>query len=1418
MALSRNALIGLVAVIAIGVSILVLTSDIFRLPGPDLPALPEVHDLATMNGDRDVRIAYRTTAGWDQVDSLELTISRLDVDYIATELGCDDRTYLSILDLYPPRKEPPWSDSSRPQTFTPSRLGLPDRAIYRRQFVAKTLTLHPDTGVLDLPDLNRLPNGLIVGLRLVIEGAEVVRDASRTALEVPESLRTEGLRLVAIDGPVPVCERFITSIRYELDGNAWLTGTSDTPTLLGNHTEAKERQGRLAGEATSPEAVFPASGGKLEVPEGLWVKVPKEAVARAMVIRVREMDWSGKPQKDEEAGDDGLVFILPDKYQSADFVFRKLMRRIGIAYELKPDGFRFERPIEMALPLPMRYAIPEEVLDSLETEAFPPELIVCMRNLNALRLSRSELSARVRNCVEEKLPSQHPFYEELVDRLPRKLHEVPLHDPESVGLFTWSPAYRLWLPDVPRLLPAHERLVTEALDSAIAAEAAAPHESIEPDFSAIPRQAYNGLLLDRINKREEAGYLVTASNHFCIRSLFADLNLDATDQTHWYEPLLEGALDDMCQTTDGFGFPRDSNEEVHCGGDPASENDMNRRARKTGRIVQEDGVALRLRGNVRSFFEDFPACPASGSPNYCYDMDDFVDDVNWAVSVWQQAINRDPDGGLTDRFTINCTQIEEDDEGCSGREFDIGIRDILTGDAIGRSYGRNFTIDEILLNDPAGGDGAIQSREGRARLRSTMLHELGHSLGLDHWAGAGTLMSYNGRWRRNDLRYNLCAPFSLAETGGTNYPAAVSDRFCAEPEMGGRFGTTYEPDPATGAPDYHSARINRLTCTDVQRIRQQVNAADTWTRTDPLRCEIMAEQTEYAAMERREYDSATLEAYTVMELDLRFHHCGDSPRFQRMELELLGVNAENDSDVVTNLYRDPTNQPGFLYSIALNPPDADGFYQAMLTLDSRRLSAPITRTYTHPVTGDVTTIFPSFSEYLAGDNLAGLDVTGNPIALSYPNLAMVIRTFVETTDGGGVDEFIAGSTGLLRSPILMPVEAPVTLSLSGLELDGDELADDLPRTMLEDVVTADDLFPYIDDARQKPNVGKVHYLILPPRADAAQQNVEASLEWQIPDQQYSSWEDHPKLLWMHSVEVARGDVPTIEDWEFIDQDWPAGSQVPLNVIFFPPFENPAIAAGGGDPCAYLSDTFELGGVLAEDPLRPIQSPAGNNVQAWDLYRVRFNYGYVTITGCADPAHVCVGGALGPGCVPPGPPTADRSQDFYISLSGPTGAIVQPREASLCLFNVCRTKANSYSLSANLKGMSRLEEWTDDHAFQVRFHARGDIVDIQVEDADPGESGQQHEPTSPWVSVSSLGSGEMLEETLQWYNNSENQAYLVELQYRHCEPSDADPDCSNEASWSDPQTLDTLRLRFDKHNDSCEGDDFRYQNTINLGCP
>lgn len=1440
MAISRTALV-VFAVVAVAGFGSWLAYDILRPPDTDVTPATEVRDLAAMSGDRDVRLAYRMPLGpgWESVERVDLAISRLEVDYIASERGCHDPSYLAYFSKEKAAAVAPKKAPARPVLQPASRLPLPDSVVYRRDYASKSLTLRPNAGLLDLADLNRLPNGFIVGLRLFVDGAELVRDLDGTAetvtLDVPESLRTEGLTLAASDGPVPVCERFITSIRFEHD-DTWLVGDIANPALLGDLADAKDEPARLVGEATAPEAVFPNSGGRLEVPEGLWVEVPRDAVTEPMLIRVREMDWLGEPRKGEFPGDDVPIYELPEKYQSADFIFRKMMRRIGLTYELKPDGFMFERPVEMALPLPMRHAIHEETLDWVESGQFPPELAACLRILNSRHVSRSELAAGVSSCVRNKLSPEHALYEDLLEQLPKKIHEVPLHDPESTAMFTWSPAYRLWLPDVPRLLPAHQRLVTEELDRVIAAEEATEqagtHERIDPDFSAIPEQAYQGLELDRINKHLKEDYLVTVSNHFCIKSLFADLNVEYV--THPvtgdpvpdanYEPLLEGALDDMCQTTDGFGFPRDSNEDVHCGGDPASGNDMDRRARKTARIIQREGVALRFRNNVRTFFENhyeaIPDCPASAGPDYCYDLDDFVDDVNWAFNVWQQALNRDPDGGWTDRFTINCTEFEDDDDNCSGREFDVGIRDIRKENVVGRSYGRNFTIDEVLLIDPVDFDGAIQNREGRARLRSTLLHELGHSLGLDHWAGAGALMSYNGRWRRNDLRYNLCAPFSVAEVDGTNYPTAVSDRFCEDPATGGRFGTTNEPD-ASGAPDYHSARVNRLTCTDIQRIRQQVNAAETWTTTEPIRCEIMAEQTEYAAVERREHDASAQEAYTVLELDLRFRHCGDdATEFDRVELELLGVDAGNDSNVVTNLYRDDANPPGFIYSVSLGSRDADGFYEASLTLDSRQLLEPVTQTHTHAVTNDVTTVYPSFKEYMAGANLAGLDAAGNAVALSYESLAMVLRTFVEIPGGGDFSEFVAGSTGLLRSPILMPVDAPLTVSLAGLELDGVALADDLPSTIREDFATAEDLFPHIDDSRQKPNVGRVLYLILPPRADAGTQRVAADFEWQIPDQQYSSWEEEPKLLWVHSVEVARGDVPTIEDWELIAQDWPAGTLPPLNSTSVSVTDNPAIGSPVGDPsrdpCRYLSDDFELDGLLAADPLSAITSPADNPVNAWDLFQVRINYEYVPIRGCNNPSQVCVGGALGPGCNPPGPPNPDRSQDFYVSLSGPTGSIVEPNESSLCIYNICRTVENSYSLGASLKGMSRLEDWFDDRVFQVRFFARGDVIEAGV-DADPEEDGWQHEESSDWVRVAAIGTDDYLAESLEWYNNSNDHAYQVQLQYRHCQPSASDPDCTDDASWSAPQTLDTLRLRFDERNSSCAGDDFAYQNTIDRGC-
>ena len=179
-------------------------------------------------------------------------------------------------------------------------------------------------------------------------------------LEVTKPANTAGLILAAGDGPVPVCNQYITSIRFELDADQWLPGDSLAPTLLGELEEPAAEHAHLLGEATAPEAVFRKTGGNLAVPGGLWVEVPKEAVEHAIVMRVREMDWGEKPQK-EQFMYEGVEpdAKLPDAYQSADFVFRKLMRRVGTAYDLKPNGFAFQRPISIALPLPMKPGIPE---------------------------------------------------------------------------------------------------------------------------------------------------------------------------------------------------------------------------------------------------------------------------------------------------------------------------------------------------------------------------------------------------------------------------------------------------------------------------------------------------------------------------------------------------------------------------------------------------------------------------------------------------------------------------------------------------------------------------------------------------------------------------------------------------------------------------------------------------------------------------------------------------------------------------------------------------------------------------------------------------------------------------------------------------------------------------------------------------
>lgn len=1399
-------------------------------------------DLSKTEGTADVRLAYRLTPenGWSQFDRLELDIGRLEVDFIPTEQGCDDQVYLKhLIKPTPPKRGVPDPESVR----SPSRIhrlptGDGEVRVYHIDPADRMLSL--GLGIADkrlpFPELNHLPSGFIVGLRLFIDSAHLIQGVTSTAVTVPEVFGRDkqGLRLAALEGQVPVCKNDVAAIRFDLSARDWLTGPLTAPTLL----KGAALTGGIAhvwGTTTAPRALSAGAPARLEVPSRfrshaheLWVDFPTNTVSKPTVVRVREMDLGDRPRGTKDWQPDPLYDTAEDKgsHRSVDPVFRNLMARVGIAYDLRPDGLKLARPIKIGLPAPMPRIPPRMIPDLKAMDPSVPKLVECLTDLNAEELEGvASLQARIHACVTDLVPETHPMFEELLKSLP---DEVEGFDFDSLDLFTWSPAYRLWLPDVPRLTPAHREIRDAELDRVDALlDDADPGVEIEPDFSAIPSEAYGDLWIDRINNRIEGGYLVTASNHFCTKSLFTDLNVryrydpieDEWFPIFRYEPLVDGALDDMCQTLDGFGFVRDSNEEVHCGGDPFDSATTRTAANKTGRIIREGGVDLRFKNSVRDFFIEEhaglvpcgdPTLPSDPSGANCYNFDDFRDDVLWAVRVWQEAINRDPDGGWTDRFTLECITTEGEDpetEGpnCGGREFDIGIKGLT--DAGGRTTGRNITIDEDLAR------GAITGRAGRAALRSTILHEFGHAIGLDHWAGAGTLMSYNGRVRRNDYRYNICVPLTAAEAGGPPppYPAGQEDRGCNDPETLNRFGNTYEFDASGTTKDWHAARLNRLTCTDVQRIRRQVNEAEIdWAATEPIRCELLSEKTEYTVVERKIYDyvndpadpyddmdGTNPEIYSRMELNLRFPHCEElsgSPAFSRMELELLGVNPDNDSDLIANLYTPDPDDSRVVLSVNLDPP-VDGFYEVPLSLDSRRLLLQDPTTNAQLNVDEAA----SFKEYMGGQHTL-------PGGMTWPNLALALRTYVDTVGSDGErDEYVAGSTGLIRTPIFTPIDAPIILSLDDIRFDGVSIAEEDYFTRYEDIGSTTDLFPHIDDARKKPSVGKVLYVNMPPSPPEAGVRIAPTMRWNAEiEHPLNNQFGDPELLWIHSVEITREEVPTVAD---------RGS-VTTQVIQPPPkkeiiYTGPGAVDDAGfpipqDPCQNVSRAFDIYGF--ELPDEPMYEMAGGSV--WNLFHVNVKYKYVAVTGCTG--DVCTpAGVLGPGCTLP-PLGWGHEQDYYLSFTEPTGAITVPSGDRHCVFHAYGSRPNYYAIEANAKGLLELATDFPRYAFQVKIRAAGKIAF----DADVGRDYHTH--SSGWVNATDLGADGILSyAATRWYENrngndddGQPNAYEVYLQYRYCHPPEDTDDMStycatDSENWSEAVTLDSIRLTFESLNDAID---------------
>ncbi len=1438
------------------------------------------------------------------------------------------------------------------------------------------------TVVLPLPELNALPTGFLKQLRLFVVDAEVTSNGQQVPVQVPRVFRTEGMQLAAIEGPVPVCNGDITALRFDaatwlgqgsgglvlLEPPTWQSG--DGPHAVGSTTAP------VAVSAGAPsELAVPAKAGSNRF--GLRIEVPDGAVTAPTVLRAAAVDLAdrredralpvtvtgahaGEPTDQPEAGEPadspghaavegvggidptlgvdmsidqlrspGVMGEEPDllyvpvtqsfgPYASEDPVFRKLMLRIGNAYDLQPHGARFERPIRIVLPAPVPRMSASAIASLSDEIALPEELLNCWSALAHLDFpGHAPLIDAANTCIDlwlqasESSPGSNPSgggispggssvlggsdtsresgastLSEQSITLAKQLRQalpglIEGFDAESLALYTWSSVYRTWLPDTPSAAPADRELIGAALDAAARAG-----EEIDADpFMALDDPAaYFGLHLDHINNRIDRRYLVTDTNHFCIKSLFADLNL--SDGLHdRYEPLLDGALDDMCQTADGFGYEVPDESEVHCGGAPASGINVYASESDVESMIRPDGVGLRFRDSAREFFDD-----CDGASNaYCYDFSDFQADVKWAIAVWREAIDRDPDGGWTERFRINCIEPDFDRPGsnCSGPTIDIRIKSLDDEYPGVRSRGRNVTLDEEVAQDAAEGP------QGRLNLRHRVLRGLGGALGLRPWAGPGTLMSYNGVERRNGkerdplhgsgwilTRKNLCSPLTLAQqiTGGPR----VTDPECTVPET---FAT---PGTLTTGGEPHSARLNVLTCTDVERVRRRIRDADLdWSDWDggatapaPLRCELKTDRTTYLAVEElaREWpvpapteddeDRQVGHVFQRLGLDLDLTHCGGSDPlvqpFHRMEVELLGVDNDYDTNLVSNLYRPDPDDPWGAYEVQdlQGSLQADGVYTAVpLTLESRHLLEVYSRFLTpgdfpehiaealrqdgldpavwlgerdpdHPeawLAGIEQ--YSGFAGYLG---LAGVSRAQNRLPQvqvnepaeeeerqerppDWPALGLAIRTYA-LAQGGDSDpeepfprgyrsEYLVGGTGLLRAPTLTPVAAPIRLSLQDVALyatdpdaavsvaagDGDPIEHPLMR-LYGDLFDSADLFPYVDDHTKKPSVGSALYLVLPPRADDEEIGAVTTMQWDISDagEPFIGWDGEERRLWIKSVHVARGLVPTIADRELGDAElFPAEDLPDLSVDYDSDYSDRPW--NSVDRTTHVTGTIRLVGEVPPEPILEESDDGGRIRQVWDLYHVQFQFAYPRTHSDAATVH----DALDEVDQEAGAGRNDLVgvQDFYISISGPQAAFTEPAAPRVCVPNSDAFESNPYTIRANVRGLTRLQESFPDYGIEVQIHAEGRI-------APESDAPMDHAHESPWTAASDLGDGVFVYDDGEWYNQlriDKDAGYTVQLLYRFCTPPSAHDAayCGDRTNWSEPRTLDTLALRFDK---------------------